>query len=487
MGLSRRTLVSVFSVLIVAAVVNGWTQILMDQGDAEEQFVQSAEVLADAVHVALEHAMLSANREHIQELVSEIAGEHINEVIVVSRTQEVYASGEVDEIGTVRDDDEIAEVLRTGESTARKETQYDEREFCVIEPVTNHPECHGCHGSQQDILGAIEVGVSMEPLAERVASHTGIMGLIWLGTFGVIGAVLTFMQRSSIINPLSQMAAAARRIAEGDLETRLDVRGRDEVGALATSFNDMAQQVGEHAQALERANEALEDRVRERTREVDRQLALRSRLLHTLISAQEDERRRIARELHDDTGQMLSSLLLTLSRSREALPSEASEASEMMSQAHSQATETLAGLRSLIDGLRPEVLDQLGLVPAIRSYAKRNLESKGIEVTLSFRGPQDRLPPERETTVFRVVQEALANAVRHSGASSVGVSGEASGSGIVVTVTDNGVGFDWGAVMQNADSWGLHGMQERVNLVGGELTIESTVGQGTRIRIVIPG
>jgi len=213
---------------------------------------------------------------------------------------------------------------------------------------------------------------------------------------------------------------------------------------------------------------------------------LRGQLLERLSSAQEEERRRIARELHDEAGQALTVIMMDLARVINALPDEATEARERVSQSRAMAAQTLAELRKLINDLRPEVLDQLGLVPALRSYAKRRLDSENIEARLRFEGLEGRLDPRIETTLFRVIQEASTNIIRHSKATTVDIEIARSDSVVRTTIVDNGKGFDVESAFDAPMSWGLRGIRERIAVVGGELTIESAEGKGTRIEFTIP-
>jgi signal transduction histidine kinase len=209
-------------------------------------------------------------------------------------------------------------------------------------------------------------------------------------------------------------------------------------------------------------------------------------LLERLISAQEEERRRIARELHDEAGQALTMIMMDLSRAMGALPSEAEEAKERLSQSRRLTEQTLDELRKLIYDLRPEVLDQLGLIPALRSYAKSRLEAENIKTTFHFEGLKERLSPQVETTLFRIIQEAVTNIIRHASASNVSVDVVRKYSFVAATIIDDGKGFDVEAALEAPESWGLRGIRERVAVVGGDLSIESKPLQGTRIRFEIP-
>jgi signal transduction histidine kinase len=208
--------------------------------------------------------------------------------------------------------------------------------------------------------------------------------------------------------------------------------------------------------------------------------------LRQSIEASEQERQRWARELHDDTLQGLGGLRVLLSSARRG-------GSETLESAVDQAIEELGSqienLRALIVELRPATLDEIGLQPAIDSLAKRTEAVHGLRVTTDIDLTHEigeassRLSPEIETTVYRVVQEALTNAVKHGAARSAEVSISDRAGKVEVCVSDDGVGFDPKAA---ADGFGLAGMSERLELVGGELEVSSSPGKGTAIRAVLP-
>ena len=147
---------------------------------------------------------------------------------------------------------------------------------------------------------------------------------------------------------------------------------------------------------------------------------------------------------------------------------------------------SLIDLRKLIYELRPEVLDQLGLVAALRSYIKSRLQTEDIKVQLSLNEMQNQLTPEVETILFRVVQEAINNIIRHSRATMVEIKMEIKDSMVIATVKDNGIGFNVEAKLTNMESFGLLGIRERVAIAGGSLSIESQVGHGSCLKVSIP-
>ncbi|MFC1988365.1 histidine kinase [Chloroflexota bacterium] len=294
------------------------------------------------------------------------------------------------------------------------------------------------------------------------------------------------MFRLTVVKPMLRLIASTRSIAGGDFSARVEVQRDDEVGMMARSFNEMAEQVEQHAEALEVSKKELEETVEERTEQLQKTVGIRGQLLERLILAQEEERRRVARELHDEVGQALSAIMMDLARAIDSLPSEATEAKQGLLQSRALAAQTLVELRKLIYDLRPEVLDQLGLVPALRSYVKTRLDAQDINARLSFSGLENRLPSRTEITLFRIIQEATTNVVRHSGASMVNIKVSATDSRVIANIEDDGKGFDVEAAFQAPESWGLRGIRERVGAVGGQLSIKSRPGEGTRIRFQIP-
>jgi two-component system sensor histidine kinase UhpB len=207
------------------------------------------------------------------------------------------------------------------------------------------------------------------------------------------------------------------------------------------------------------------------------------------INAQEDERKRIARSLHDDTGQALSTLIISLERLEQHLPLGEDELRQRLETARQLAAGILVELRKIVHGLRPAILDDLGLMPAIRWYARSNLEEAGIQVDVNM--PEERLdlPPELKTTLFRIAQEAINNIQRHSQAHKATISIEKNKDHIHLCVEDDGQGFDvphsQGEAIRHRQ-WGLVNIQERAELVGGDVDFVSEPGKGTRLQVFVP-
>lgn len=207
-------------------------------------------------------------------------------------------------------------------------------------------------------------------------------------------------------------------------------------------------------------------------------------LSRRLLDVQETERRYLARELHDEIGQLLTGLTLILERSKR-LPAEASLT--CISEAQALTTELLSRVRNLSLDLWPAVLDDLGLLPALLWHFERYTASTGVRVAFKQRGLDGRrFAPEIETAGYRIVQEALTNVARHSGAPEAMVTIVAADGWLRLAVEDDGAGFDPDAALKNARSSGLTGLRERTRLSNGRATVTSACGAGTRLTAELP-
>jgi len=204
---------------------------------------------------------------------------------------------------------------------------------------------------------------------------------------------------------------------------------------------------------------------------------------HAALRAAEEERRRISRELHDDTAQRLAALLVHL---RLVGLEEAGERrTTLMEELREGLQEAAEGVRRIARGLRPPALEDVGVVAALQAHIRNLFESQTIETSFDAGAVDQLLSEDGKLVLYRVVQEALSNVVRHSGAATVNIAVHAEGSEVVAVVEDDGEGFDERRVGEGA-GLGLLGMKERAVSVGGSVRVESTPGGGTRVRLSIP-
>lgn len=208
------------------------------------------------------------------------------------------------------------------------------------------------------------------------------------------------------------------------------------------------------------------------------------RLSNKLVLAQEDERRLISRELHDQIGQLITGIRIEMLNAEESAPASLEQSFGHLARARAMAEEALRAVRDLATGLRPAVLDQLGLEPALQWQTREHTRLTGVPVRVQIDGDLNELTEPHRTCVYRVVQEALTNCARHAAARSVRLTVSRSAETLSVAIEDDGRGF--GAGGARGTGLGLVGMEERVSELGGTLEIDSRPGQGTVIRIELP-
>jgi signal transduction histidine kinase len=217
-----------------------------------------------------------------------------------------------------------------------------------------------------------------------------------------------------------------------------------------------------------------------------RREAQRGDLLRQVVSAQEAERQRIARELHDETGQALTAIGLGLRGISTTLRVDVDKSAANLRQLEGLVARSLDELQRLIANLRPSHLDDLGLPAALRWYAGEVQARVPLQVNVEVGGEQRPIDPVMNTTLFRVAQEALTNVVKHAGAQSATVTLNYTETGVVLRVEDTGHGFDVTLAKAQRPAWGLTGMEERASLLGGKFALASQPAHGTCVEVTIP-
>lgn len=314
------------------------------------------------------------------------------------------------------------------------------------------------------LLGAVFGTWITASLASR---HEGDEMVALAVGFALFGGVLSIIVNSMVVGralkPLDEIVATAERVKAGDLAARTGVdsmRDRD-LEQIVVSFNG----------ALDR---------------VERDGGRIKELVNRVIAAQEDERKRIARELHDDTSQVLFAQLLRVSAMKS---SDNPEIREIAVSLETMFAESMEAVRRLGHELRPPSLDDLGLREATEALVQRMAERSVVDIEFSYFGSLSRLEPEVELVLYRVAQEALTNMWKHAHATKAAVTLNSRTDGVELIVEENGRGFD--ASGENPSDGrglglGMFGMQERVDLVGGILEVVGNRNPGTRVRAWIP-
>jgi signal transduction histidine kinase len=232
----------------------------------------------------------------------------------------------------------------------------------------------------------------------------------------------------------------------------------------------------------------LADARRRVAEEISRRNALCREFLHRTVKTQEEERRRIARELHDELGQVLTGLAIGLRGAQTSLDRPGLLGTQLK-QLEDMAVQALGSMRHLVDELRPAVLDDMGLPAALRHRVENFASLSGVKTSLTIGQDYPRLPGDLETILFRVSQEALTNIARHAQAAQAWIDLKCDDGWVILQIEDDGVGFDPAAALEDAErpaGWGLVGIQERVRLANGEVQIHSEPGKGTRLIVKVP-
>jgi two-component system sensor histidine kinase UhpB len=298
-------------------------------------------------------------------------------------------------------------------------------------------------------------------LATRIQQPHGTAILVsFVATGWLVSVLINFVLLKIAFHPLTQLRETMQRVQAGNTDLRAPLTGQDpEADQLANAFNVML--------------ETLADSSRTRAAQI--------------LTAQEQERKRIARELHDETSQVLTSLLISLKVLEETITSE--EARQRVEDTRSLVHQTLRAIRNLSIDLRPSALDDLGLLPALRWYIKEYQQKCKIEVEFTTTNIKERFPSEIETALYRIVQEALTNTAKYARATKVLVSIAEEDGTVRASISDNGTGFDAQTVLKmpwQERGLGLAGMHERSSLLDGTLLISTEPGKGTTIEVALP-
>src|SRR5437667_1832839 len=266
--------------------------------------------------------------------------------------------------------------------------------------------------------GGTWLASNLDNSRQSLATPASLLLFVVIGW--LVSVILNFVVLQIAFRPLMDLGKVMNRVQAGERSLRAPLTGLDpQADQLAHTFNTML--------------EAIDEATRLRASQI--------------INAQEQERKRIARELHDETSQVLTSLLISLAILEESITTQ--EARDRIADTRSLAHRTLRAIRNLSIDLRPSALDDLGLLPALRWYVKEYSQKCSIEVEFHASGFKERLPAEMETALYRIVQEALTNTARHSNAHKVRITLREDEDAIYASIADDGCGFDVDALLRS--------------------------------------
>jgi two-component system sensor histidine kinase UhpB len=330
------------------------------------------------------------------------------------------------------------------------------------------------------VLGGAVIGTWLTQRLVLSGSFTPMTHAVLVLAALSLSAGLSMLLLRETFRPIRSLREATQRFNSGDHSARASVAPLTDpdVAGLVLEVN-----------ALWDRLEADAATIREKTEQAER-------LAAQVILAQEEERRRVARELHDEAGQALSAVIIGLERGLASMPEVYAadlpiQPRQLMGNLRDLAAQTLDEVRKLALELRPSVLDDLGLVAALRQHVRSTEERSGLNAQLTVVGWDEadgapRLPPEVETALFRIAQEALTNAMRHARARSVQVRLRRMPGQVTLEVRDDGVGLGSTAPPEAGEHLGMFGMRERARLLDGEFHATPVSPRGTLVQVTIP-
>lgn len=437
------------------------------------------------VETDLRHQMVESDFEGLQGLLDAIgAQEEIEKLYLLDTSGQVIFAPHKEEVGlrldNGRQECQPCHSLPVAErpDSVVVSIPGGNRVFRSMTPIENNEECVGCHEEDGDLIGLLLIDISVAPFTERLTAYLQQNLLFWISFIAIATFAVYIVVNRFVLRRLGQLVSAIGGMSRGKRPPPLPEGPPDEIGQLVRAFNTMTQQV----EARNRQNEELSE-------ELQQQSMQRGRLLRRLITAQEDERMRVARELHDELGQSLTGLALRAEALERHLPGADDSGKSILDQIRTLITDTTDQMYDIIMDLRPSMLDDLGLVSALNAYTERAVESTDLTFTIDDHCFNDRLPPEVETALFRVMQEGITNVLRHAGASHIEITLACKDGLFKGILADDGRGFEPKALQLNGQrtrGLGLLGMHERISQCGGQMEIDSAPGRGTRIYFSIP-
>jgi len=470
------------SVLIIS--VSSALQYQRQRQDALKSMAVLASHTGDVIERALQQDMLISDFDHIQSIFDSIGEDpRIGTLLLMDTSGKVIFTPEQSSVGKIlSNQDESCQpchALPADERPAGIITTADggEEFFRSMHPIENQQACTRCHDPAQRLIGVLLTDLSITPIEQALTSDLR-NNLIWsLGTTLGIVVLVSVAVQHWVVQRIDGVGKALEDFDRQNPLPSLPESPADEIGRLSRTFNEMAQRIRLRNEENMALSASLQQRVKER-----------GNLLRKLITAQEEERKRVARELHDELGQGLSSIAIQVALAERMLENDPQLVQQHLDQVERMLDETTSRIDDLISGLRPAMLDDLGLDTALRALAKRTLTPAGIEFNLDSNCTQQDLPSEIETVLYRVIQEGVTNVLRHAQASRVDLKLECVDGWVTCTLDDNGKGFspEHSVGADGDNGMGLVGMRERIEQLEGELLIVTRPGAGTHLQARLP-
>lgn len=313
--------------------------------------------------------------------------------------------------------------------------------------------------------------------------------LISIGSVLLLTTLLFVFISKQVVHSVETLNNAANKVAIGDLNTAVDINGKDELGNLGLNFNKMVGElrnsIKEKTDRFEETEKALNYKITQHIQAEEATSQQLRNLSSRLQTIREEERTMIAREIHDELGQVLTVLKIQISLLSNKLREDQSYLKEKIESASRVIDRTVESVQRISAKLRPGILDDLGLIPAIEWQAQDFQESTGINCRLSLLKEEVEMDQEKSTAIFRIFQEALTNVARHASADMIYVGMRTEEKNLVLEIEDNGRGITR-EQLHDSRSLGLLGMRERAYILGGTVIITGKPGMGTSVKVSMP-
>lgn len=390
---------------------------------------------------------------------------HIKYAFVADSNGQVIANTDREKVGTFLADPESLELLRNKDR--KTHIWRDDPSFIhVAAPL----------GGEKHNLGWTLVGIDTESMAEHLRDLRQ-KGLGYTLIALICGAVAAWLLSRSILLQLSHIMKGIRRLRDNDFSSPIQVSSHDEFGDLASALNKASD-------FLRKSRNQLTHEIRER-REAERQIR---QLTRRLVDGNEEDRKRLGHDLHDEFGQSLTGLLFGLHALKKQIKPGDGEAVELCEQLINASRRFGDDIRRVAAGQYPEVLERLGLKAEVSSFLAE-LTARGrreLEISHNLDLPERRLHPRIESTCYRIIQEAIGNALRHGNPTKLYVEISVMNEWLFLRIADNGKGFDADSLLEQSRGIGLPGMRARVLAVDGNMEIKSRPGEGCVIDVFLP-
>jgi len=427
--------------------------------------------LTQMVNDVLKSSMLSKNKDEMKYILEAVQQyPDVKNIFILNRIGRIVISINDKDMGRIIElRDPTCQVCHHGTTKALNKTVIysslqGEKIFRNVNPIYNRKECFSCHKPEEKITGVLVTDFTLNNIEKQLRAELKENILLLFFAISISTLVIGIVLNQLVIKKLQHFVEAASLFGRGDFKRTISFKSDDEIKRLADSFNLMAKTLME-------------------------KMRLEREYLSQIIEAQENERRRISRELHDEIGQALYAIKFNLEMIDKDLLETTPLVRGRLGEAKSLSSQTLTAMRQLSLDLRPTMLDDLGLIPTLRWYIQNFSNRLNIYSNFEAMGFEEKLPPQIETAFYRIIQEALNNIAKHAQADRIEISFVQRDSKIFASIQDNGKGFDLDKVLHPESperGFGIIGMQERVSLLAGQIDIQSRPSFGTLIHIEIP-